>query len=403
MPEERSFPDSINLCRLFNLTLAVPFGPEENALLTEALQPFRDVCAPSKDWKLWLGITDKEVEDVWREVSTSQIIEYRNFVSSYPIGGILYNCALFTVEGLWQDVTCKVTNRKCSACAVRNENFLRLRGLCYDSEYQTYFRLDGYIHGRPMFYGYYDMVIHFNADDDAWVLRNAFKNSTLLMLLKISRYSYPLGKFDWTVTADVCGKPLGSSLTLSLSACSSDQYMCDSGQCVPHAKRCNLYHDCHDKSDELDCFKVKVGDEYQRELPPTGPDNSILELKPNFKLVRISNVEDINMVVTLEFQITLTWIDDRVSLKHLHTQKGGIILTREEIQKLWMPRYQFMNLARGEKNLLEETISINSINNPQKSGFNDVDTGKSVFQALRMTVARQCTLTESSARVAVRL
>lgn len=383
MPEERTFPESNALCRLLNMTLAVPFGPEENELLTEALQPFRSVCSPSKDWKLWLGITDVEVEGEWREVSTSQVLEYRNFVSVYPIGGTLYNCALLTVEGLWQDTDCKTTNRKCSACTVRTENFLRLRGLCFDSEYQTYFRLDGYVHGRPMFYGYYDMVIHYNASDDAWVLRNALENSTLLRLPKISRYSYPLGKYDWTVVADVCGRPPGGSLTLSLSACSNSQYMCDSGQCVPHTKRCNLYHDCYDKTDELNCRKVKVGDEYQRELPPTGPSNSILELKPNFKLVRIANVEDINMVVTLEFQITLSWVDDRVLLKHLHTQKGGTILTREEIQKLWTPRYQFMNLARGEKNLLEENIFIASVNDPQKSNYNDVDLGKSGFQALK--------------------
>lgn len=386
MPEERSFLDSLALCRLFNSTVATPFGPEENALLTKNLQPFRGVCDPTKSWKLWLGISDKEVEDVWRDVSTNQVLEYRNFVSTYPIGGVQYNCALLTVEGLWQDADCKLTNKKCSACTVHKGNLLRLRGLCFDSEYQTRFRLEGYVDGRPILYGYYDLIVHFNAHDEVWVLSNAFKNSTLLRLPKIGRFSYPVGRHDWTADVDVCERPPGSSLTLSISSCSNDQYMCNSGQCISLAKRCNLYHDCHDKTDELDCLKVEVGDEYQKELPPTAPGNTILELKPKFKLIRIANVEDINMVVTLEFKITFTWKDDRVSLKHLHTQKGGSILTGAEMQKLWTPKYQFTNLARGEKSLLEENLFIDSANNPQKPLHNDVDMGKSTFHAEE----RQC-------------
>ncbi|KAK3099485.1 hypothetical protein FSP39_005130, partial [Pinctada imbricata] len=37
------------------------------------------------------------------------------------------------------------------------------------------------------------------------------------------------------------------------TACSSDEFRCDSGQCVPQTSRCDRYTHCQDKSDEYNC------------------------------------------------------------------------------------------------------------------------------------------------------
>ena len=37
------------------------------------------------------------------------------------------------------------------------------------------------------------------------------------------------------------------------TSCSSHDFTCDSGHCVPRSARCNDYHDCVDGSDEDNC------------------------------------------------------------------------------------------------------------------------------------------------------
>ena len=41
------------------------------------------------------------------------------------------------------------------------------------------------------------------------------------------------------------------------TACSSEEFTCTDGTCVPLHFRCDLKADCLDRSDEEDCRKVK--------------------------------------------------------------------------------------------------------------------------------------------------
>ncbi|XP_042240456.1 gamma-aminobutyric acid receptor subunit beta-like [Homarus americanus] len=185
--------------------------------------------------------------------------------------------------------------------------------------------------------------------------------------------AYPTGKHEWITDREMCGVAKGNIITLSLSPCTSEDFMCSSGQCTDQHFRCNLDHDCIDGSDEVNCGKVEVGNEYQSELPPAGPKGSVLKLLPELILLRVVSIDDISMAIDVELQVVLTWIDDRLSLRHLSVSRGGAILTKDEMQMVWTPKYQLMNLESGKMELLEQSISITTANNATVSAFNNVN------------------------------
>ena len=56
--------------------------------------------------------------------------------------------------------------------------------------------------------------------------------------------------------------------TLTLTACSEDQFTCTDGTCQPLVHRCDLKADCPDRSDEEDCRKVIFPNDYEMGLAP---------------------------------------------------------------------------------------------------------------------------------------
>ena len=42
-----------------------------------------------------------------------------------------------------------------------------------------------------------------------------------------------------------------------IEGCSTSQFTCNNGQCVPLSSRCNNDGECNDGSDELDCGNVR--------------------------------------------------------------------------------------------------------------------------------------------------
>ncbi|XP_069996130.1 gamma-aminobutyric acid receptor subunit delta-like isoform X2 [Penaeus vannamei] len=372
LPEMRSITASVSLCNIFNATVATPSSDSDNQNLLEEMLPFSDVCFPSSTWKTWIGISDELEEDVWRDFSTQEPVEFLRFGALFPHGGRIYNCACLMVDGFWIDTDCTNTNRRCTACQVQYSDFLRLRGLCFDSEHQTRFRSDGYMGGRPFFRGFYDMLVTWNAQQKEWKLHSVAENRTLASLSTVPLKSYPLGRHTWVTHEELCGRPPGSGIVLSLSPCNSQyHFMCRSGNCIAHNKRCNLRYDCLDGSDEANCDMILVGKEYQRQIPPAGPSNSALYLVPSLTLTRIASVDDINMAITLEFDVVLTWTDNRVTLKHL-SESGGI-LTSAGAAKMWTPRYQFTNLEGGQVKLLEESVVATTANNATFPDYNSED------------------------------
>lgn len=362
------------MCKLLNATIAVPASPLDNESLQNDTIAFADVCLPTASWKVWLGISDAEEDGIWRRFGSSDRVTYTNFA---PVNAASsYSCASMMVNGFWDGDLC--TNKRCTACHVEPADYLVVRGLCFESEYRSRFRVDEYIEGRPFFRGYYDLVIVWRPEVKKWVMINTASNSTLLRTSSVTK-DYPLGMRKWDVVSEVCEVTEGEVLMVSLSHCSPAHFMCRSGHCIPRELRCDFRYDCRDGSDESNCHVVEVSDEQQRHIPPSGPDGEPLRLRAALVISRIANIDDINMAITLEFQFTLTWTDRRLRFRHLKDTKNGTILTEADAEKLWRPRYQLVNLEGGDQKLLAQSFMVNGANDGTTPDFNSVDMGNWSF------------------------
>lgn len=86
-------------------------------------------------------------------------------------------------------------------------------------------------------------------------------------------------------------------------------------------------------------------------------------------------VDDAEMAVTIEFQVKLTWWDERLSFSHLESMTKGAVLSDEDVRKIWIPQYRLTNLKGGQMQLLQETVRITAAKNPKLPDFNNVKMG----------------------------
>lgn len=349
----------------------MPTSAEDNSRLAKVLWPFRDACS-STPWKLWLGVTDKAQEGNWVDINENEPVEYNNFVSPFPYGGSIENCAALFPDGTWGDAKCDL--KKCSSCEIKPPKYLRIRGLCFDNEHETRFRVDEYVDGRPLFRGFYNLLIRWSSNSSQWLLIN-IANTTLASLSPSNLEEYPLGQHQWVVRSLLCGSHMGTNLNLSLSTCSGHHFMCRSGECIEHHNRCNMRYECGDGSDEDDCDIVNLRRGYRRHLTPPGQGGAPLNITPTITLTRIMAVDEGDMTVTVEFQVKLTWLDEQLTFSHLDETKNRVVLSEEDTKKIWIPEYRLTNLKAGHLRLLHKTVHISSAKSPELPNFNNVKMG----------------------------
>lgn len=354
----------------------MPTSSFENRVLHKEILPFLDVCVPSASWKIWIGATDVLEDGVWRNDHTQEIISYTNFSSLYPITGSLTNCAEMMNDGYWTVDMCELAIKRCTACYIERSDFLRLRGLCFDNDHQSRFRIDGYAEGRPLIRGYYKFIITWKKAETQWLLTDTESNQTIAQLPVADVETYPIGQKEWEVSKGVCGMAQGGPRTLSLSPCSAEQFMCRSGECVPSKFRCNLRYDCGDGSDEDECRVIVLSGGYGKHLAPTGARGSLLFLRPVLTLTRVASVDEVNQAVTLEFEVSLSWKDPRVFFKYLEVSKKGAVLSKDDMKLIWLPTYQVTNLEGGQMKMLHDAVVVSGANNATVPDYNAVDMGE---------------------------
>lgn len=372
LSEEVTFPTALKQCHRLGGTVPVPSSPRDNELLFTSLESFMGTCRPGSNWKYWLGVVRQD-NDTWFSATSGREAQFLNFAKPYPMKSNLYGCTVLLDDGTWADHRCN--HQKCVACHVPTPSVLYLRGFCFDEDYQVKFRVAAYFGDRLVFRGYHQLFIFWSDGDSSWHLHDIDRNVTVARTEQVGANSNPIGIHRWEAVEQTCGIKKGNVFEMVLSKCTDDLFVCSSGDCIERSLRCNLWNDCSDGSDEENCDVVAIGSGYRPHLPPRGPADAALTLTPAVTLSRIAKIDDIAMSVTLEFFVSLTWRDERLSFRHLTPEKDTLI-PATHADKMWVPDIQLLNLEGGQPKVLDEKVMVTTANNATLPEFNSLQRGQ---------------------------
>lgn len=373
-PEPRYIEDSILLCKRMGYKVFSPSTREQNLQLHNESLQFVDSC--SSNYHLWIGITDADEEGVWRKFSDDSEIE-PFFELTEPNGGYGENCMLmFLPNGLWVDTSCAIQWPACVPCEVTHTTPLRLRGLCFSKEPETFYEVLGYRGKKPYFHGYYGIMIY-HLGEARWEIFDTTKQKSIATLALASTSLYPVGRFKWLVQHSICNYLLATEIELSLSVCQNSEFTCSNGDCIPKDGRCDSKDDCSDLSDEDDCQITLLPKGYRSERPPENSTaDGISYLGSTVEILRFMDISDVRRLVSVEFVIELTWLDPRPRYLNLRDTMEWNQLHERDRRGVWRPQLKFPNVLNGDISLLDEQVFLRRIGQPEPADFNDVRMGE---------------------------
>ena len=309
----------------------------------------------------WMSVTDEAEEGVWMDRS-GEILEHSPWSDGYPNGGTSRNCAvMFTAGGVW-DWFCQISKKEKVACACKfvNKPYVTLRGLCEDSNLErVYLPANNHLNGELTYYGLLRAKIEH--EGVIWRLKHA-GNTTAES--EAEKRTFVLGKKLWTVENDSykCNKGEPYQARLKLTGCQTGEFTCDDGQCVKMEQRCNQLPECADESDEIDCQLMVLKKEYNQNVPPiTAVSTTNFTVVPvpvqiSLTLMKIVSIQEVDHMITLQFEIVLEWAEVRVIYHNLKRESSLNALNNDDTGKLWLPYAIFDNTDDKEAVKLEEDV-----------------------------------------------
>ena len=161
------------------------------------------------------------------------------------------------------------SNIQC-VCQRREQIYLTLRGLCPDTNIDTYWVPRNDETSKLLYVGITSSQISFNYSANLWELGVVGKKERTVGRAETGLDSLLLGRTHWLVETDTpaCnnGKPYGA--TLKLSGCGEEEFTCSDGQCININRRCDQIVHCRDRSDEEDCRLIVLEKGYKKNIIP---------------------------------------------------------------------------------------------------------------------------------------
>ena len=372
-----SINDSIDICTFSGATLHVPLNSKENEALLKEISKPNFICKFGSI--VWVGISDAQEEGVWRKLSDDSILVNQFFARRRPRGDTEKHCAQIDRRtGNWLETQCLTRKSSCAICRNNINRPLRLRGLCFESQTESYIEVLGYKNDAPFFHGYHGINIYRTEMLDEWNMFDTVTNETIANIVLPSKNDYPVGRKIWTIVSRVCNYRIGDEIKLNLSPCTADEFSCNNGQCIPRQKLCNGYSDCRDLSDERNCRIFQVPQGYRKIRPPEtkfGIEEPVI-LAAEVNIIRFLELNDIKDSIFLEMEIQMSWRDPRLTYFNLDDKSENNALSEAEILKIWTPKLTYPTVYNGQVDIIEEDISIFKDGPRMKDDFNSVSTGE---------------------------
>jgi hypothetical protein len=356
-------------------------------------------------------------ETVWRDYYTGEQLE--DWAKPWYGGegdvrkGEGDNCLWYytdtPTEESWGEQGCKSDAWGC-ACMYQRLPILTLRGICPGSALAPQDSPDYVPKQLPsspsnlFLVGAISTQIRYNDTTEQWILTDAVSSVTAVS--KASKLSFVLGKHTWTVTNDVFGCSEGRPYTiqLKLTGCSEGQFTCSDGQCINIAKRCDQTPNCRDESDEKGCKLIELKESYNKLIPPistVSPANdTILPAHVNVSIVllKIVSMEEVEHSIDFQFEVVLSWRENRVSYNNLKQKTALNALTKEGISMLWLPYMIYDNTDMKEAvqlaDDLKTTVVISREGSFTRSNTDHVDESE-IFRGGENALTMQQTYTKS--------
>ena len=102
-------------------------------------------------------------------------------------------------------------------------------------------------------------------------------------------------------------------------------------------ERCDQIVHCRDKSDENNCSLIVFEDSYNKKVPPftIGKEDSSLtpvEVRVSTSLRNVLEISEFSHTISLKFEITLEWYDNRVLYHNLKSKEALNVLSDSEVE-----------------------------------------------------------------------
>ena len=160
----------------------------------------------------------------------------------------------------------------------------------------------------------------------------------------------PIGVRNWEIKKDYayCKKESGYKVNLTFSQCYPNKFTCGTGHCISLEDRCSIGYECRDQTDEKDCRKIKIKEDYNKAIFPIETNKPCI-IHINISINSLPDISTTNSYFTADFYLNLRWRDPRLDLLDLNQDFVMNTMTKEELDEIWQPKFAFIK-ALGPQN-----------------------------------------------------
>ena len=112
--------------------------------------------------------------------------------------------------------------------------------------------------------------------------------------------------------------------------------------------------DCRDKSDEENCEVLVLGKNYNKNVPPVISEKEKVNVSISISILKLVDIKEEDYSIEIQFSIILKWKENRAKYHNLKHEKDLNALTKEEIQKVWLPKVIYENTDQKDTTRLGE-------------------------------------------------